>query len=75
MNTPFQGFPETGERIVYVRPVAVADLPDEIREQIGPVETVYSVHAPNGQQLALVADRKMAFHLARSHDFAPVSVH
>jgi hypothetical protein len=75
MNTPFQGFPEGGERIVYVRTVPVADLPDEIREQVGEVETVYSVHAPNGQRLALVADRKLAFHLARSHDFAPVSVH
>jgi hypothetical protein len=75
MNTPFKGFPESAERIVYVRPVAVADLPDEIRDQIGAVETVYSVNAPNGQQLALVADRKLAFHLARSHDFAPVSVH
>ena len=27
------------------------------------------------QQLALVADRQMAFHLARAHDFAPVNVH
>jgi len=75
MNTPFDRFPETGARIVYVRPVAVADLPDEIREQIGEAATVYSVHAPDGQRLALVADRNLAFHLARSHDFAPVSVH
>lgn len=75
MNTPFQGFPDGGERIVYVRPVPVADLPEELRAQIEGAETVYSVHAPNGQRLALVADRKLAFHLARAHDFAPVSVH
>jgi hypothetical protein len=75
MNTPFKGFPEGGERIVYVRPVSVADLPEELREQIEGAETVYSVHAPDGQRLALVADRKLAFHLARAHDFAPVSVH
>lgn len=75
MNTPFDRFPEGGERIVYVRTVPVADLPDEIREQMGEVDAVYSVHAPNGQRLALVADRNLAFHLARSHDFAPVSVH
>lgn len=75
MNTPFSGFPEGGERIVYVRPVAVADLPDEVRQQMGAAETVYSVHAPNGQRLALVADRNLAFHLARAHDLAAVSVH
>ena len=75
MNTPFKGFPEGGERIVYVRPVLVADLPDEVRAQVEGAETVYSVHAPNGQRLALVADRALAFHLARAHDFAPVSVH
>ncbi|MFM2366106.1 MAG: hypothetical protein RIR95_714, partial [Pseudomonadota bacterium] len=27
------------------------------------------------EQIALVADRKMAFALALQHDFAPVSVH
>ena len=75
METPFQNFPEGGARIVYVRPVPVSDLPDGVREQIGDLETVYSVHAPDGQQLALVADRALAFNLARSHDFAPQSVH
>lgn len=75
MNTPFKGFPEGGDRIVYVRPVPVADLPDEVRAQVDGAETVYSVHATNGQRLALVADRALAFHLARAHDFAPVSVH
>lgn len=75
MNTPFPGFPEGGDRIVYVRTVSVADLPDDIREQVGEVDMVYSVHAPNGQRLALVADRNLAFDLARSHDYAPVSVH
>lgn len=75
MNTPFQGFPEGGARIVYVRPVAVADLPAEVQAQAGGAEVIYSVHAPDGQRLALVADRDMAFHLAKAHDFAPVSVH
>ncbi|NJS38178.1 MAG: DUF1150 family protein, partial [Rhodobacteraceae bacterium] len=27
------------------------------------------------RQLALVADRRLAFHLAREHDFTLVSVH
>ena len=56
-------------------PVQIADLPDEVRAQIGEAEVVYSVNAPDGQRLALVADRNLAFHLARAHDFAPVNVH
>lgn len=75
MNAPFHNFPEGGSRIVYVRPVPVSDLPEEVQAQVGDIGVVYSVHAPDGQRLALVADRKLAFHLARAHDFAPVSVH
>jgi hypothetical protein len=75
MDTKFNGLPESRQSIVYVRPVAVASLPEEIRAQVGGLTTVYSVHRPDGEQLALVADRKLAFALARSHDLAPVSVH
>lgn len=74
MNTPFDALPK-GNRIVYVRAVPVADLPEEVRAQIEGTDVIYSVHAPDGQRLALVADRSMAFHLARAHDFAPVNVH
>ncbi|NGM44929.1 DUF1150 family protein [Rhodobacter sp. SGA-6-6] len=75
MNTPFDALPQGSNRIVYVRPVQVADLPEEVRAQIEGTDVIYSVHAPDGQRLALVADRSMAFHLARAHDFAPVNVH
>jgi len=75
MNTPFNGLPQGTDRIVYVRPVAVEDLPDEVRAQMGGLEVIYSVHGADGQQLALVADRKLAFHLAREHDYTPLSVH
>ena len=75
MNTPFNGLPQGSDRIVYVRPIAVADLPDEVREQVGELEVVYSVNGADGRQLALVANRQLAFHLAREHDFAPMSVH
>lgn len=75
MNTPFQGFPAAGRRIVYVRPIAVEDLPEEVRAQLGETRMVYSVNAPDGQRLALAADRDIAFHLARANDFSPVSVH
>jgi len=75
MDVKFEGLPEVGERIVYVRPVAVADLPEEIRDQVVGVSTLYAVHAPDGSRLALVRDRHTAFVLARQNDFAPVSAH
>jgi hypothetical protein len=75
MDTPFNGLPQGNDRIVYVREVAVAELPDEVREQVGEAEVIWSVHGADGRQLALVADKKLAFHLAREHDFTPVSVH
>jgi hypothetical protein len=75
MNTAFNGLPEPGERIVYVRPVEVADLPDEIRAEIGDIDTIYAVHDADGARLALVRDRRMAFALARQNDMAPVAVH
>ncbi|MEE4346078.1 MAG: DUF1150 family protein [Paracoccaceae bacterium] len=69
-------FPDQGEDpIVYVRPVKVADLPDEIRQQAAGVDTLYAVHDENGAQLALVKDRRLAFVLARQNHMAPVTVH
>jgi hypothetical protein len=75
MNTPFDGLPQGGNRIVYVREIAVEDLPDEVRDQVDGLEVIWSVNGADGRQLALVADRKLAFLLAREHDFTPVSVH
>ena len=40
MNTPFNGLPQGADRIVYVREVAVADLPDEVREQMDGLEVI-----------------------------------
>ena len=75
MNTKFNALPGQTEGLVYIRTVRVADLPDEVRSQIEGVEVLFSVHRPNGERLALVADRGLAFELARQNDFAPVSVH
>jgi len=74
MDVKFEGLPEAGKRIVYVRPVAVADLPEEIRDQVIGIDTLYAVHDTDGARLALVRDRRMAFALARQNDLAPVSV-
>ena len=62
-------------KIVYVKPVAVSDLPEELREQAGELKTIFAVHDAMGAQLALVADRNLAFALARQHDMRPVTVH
>jgi len=74
MNQPFE-LPDTESRIVYVKTVDVADLPAELRKEAGDLEHLYAVHREDGEQLALVADRRLAFRLARQHDFAPVAVH
>ena len=75
MHTPFDMTNPKAQRIVYVRPIAVADLPRDLRAQAPGIDTVYAVHAANGARLALVGDRSLAFTLARQNDFAPVSVH
>ena len=74
MNTPYE-MKAVGKGIVYVKPVQVADLPDALKEQAGELELIYAVHDADGQQLALVADRQLAFVLARQNDLAPVTVH
>jgi hypothetical protein len=35
----------------------------------------YAVHAANGTQIAMMADRDVAFAVVRQHDMEPVSVH
>lgn len=75
MNAKNPAADVTGRPIVYIRPVAVSDLPDEVREQAGDLETVYAIGSEDGKQLALVGDRRTAFVVAREHDMEPVSVH
>ena len=66
---------EQNETMVYVRPVPVADLPEEFQEQTGDLTQVYAVHDFEGQRLAIVENRALAFVLARQHELSPVSVH
>jgi hypothetical protein len=35
----------------------------------------YAIHAANGTQIAVLADRDVAFATVRQHDLEPVSVH
>jgi hypothetical protein len=62
------------KRIVYVREVKTADLPEEIRAQTT-LDHLYAIHAASGQVLALVPDRAQAFVVARQNELSPVSVH
>ncbi|QUS35751.1 DUF1150 family protein [Falsirhodobacter algicola] len=66
---------QDAERLVYVRPVAVADLPEDVQEQAEGLDTLYALHNAEGEQLALVRNRHMAFQLALQNDLAPVNVH
>lgn len=63
------------DNIVYVRAVLVEDLPEDVRDQAGDLERLYAVHNAEGDRLALVRDRRLAFTVARQNDLAPVSVH
>ncbi|SFS21906.1 DUF1150 family protein [Yoonia litorea] len=74
MDTKFD-LEKISQNIVYVKPVVTADLPTEVQDQVGDLDQIYAVHNASGEQLALVADRKLAFHLAREHKMEPVTLH
>ena len=75
MDVKYDFGPDAENRIVYVRKVAVKDLPSDVQAQAGGLESLYAVHRADGEQLALVRDRALAFALARQNDLAPVTVH
>lgn len=60
MDTKFD-FSNMGDRLVYVKAVEVADMPEEVREAAGDRDQLFAVHNSDGEQLALVAEREMAF--------------
>lgn len=74
MNSKYD-FSDGDQNTVYIRRVAMDSLPDEVREQVEGLDSLYAVHGIDGERLALVKDRKLAFFLARQHDMSPVSVH
>jgi hypothetical protein len=61
-------------KFVYVRAVPVANLPEKLRAQAGDAATIYSMNAEDGEQIALVISRELAFSIAREHDLSPVMV-
>ena len=73
MDTPYPDLPES--RIAYIREVRKDTLPDEIRAQLDGARHVFGIHTEAGQCIALAADRRLAFLLARQNDLTPVSAH
>ncbi|MBB1491924.1 MULTISPECIES: DUF1150 family protein [unclassified Paracoccus (in: a-proteobacteria)] len=68
-------FPTDAGNTVYVRRVTMESLPTEVRMQAPELDALYAVHGVDGERLALVADRRLAFALARQNELVPVSVH
>lgn len=71
-----------GKKLVYVRTVIARDVIDDLVDEDGTLmvdvpedATLYSVHASDGERIALVGDRDLAFAAARQHEMNPVSVH
>lgn len=74
MNTRYP-FTLSDRPIAYIRQIKTSSLPQELQERVGQVDRIYSIHDEEGDQLALVSDRRMAFVMARQNDMEPVSVH
>ena len=62
------------DRTVYISEFNVADLPEAVAKGISQ-SRVYSLNSSNGERLALVEDRSLAFVLAKQNEFHPVPVH
>lgn len=74
MNTPYDLNADVG-RMVYVKPISVDALPRDVQDQAEGLKELFAVHDSEGQQLALVADRKLALALAVQNDYAPQPLH
>lgn len=76
MDSKFDIDALTDDRMVYIREIDVADLPEDLQEEVRGAEHLYAVHAAaDGERLAIVKERGLAFALARQNDYAPVTVH
>lgn len=74
-TTP-QAQPATqAQPLAYVKSVATADLPEEIRAHMGNKSRVYALHSEAGEPLAIVPEYKMAHIVAKQNDYHSVAVH
>jgi len=75
MDSKFDFGAASVTQTVYIRKVAAASLPRDVRDQLPEGQDIYAVHDAEGERLALVQDRNLAFTLARQNEMRPVSVH
>ncbi len=61
--------------IVYLRSVDPADLPEDVLEETGQVDQLWSIHNSDGDQLAFIADLEMAQELAKQFSYKAMTVH
>jgi len=71
-----------GKKLVYIRPVPAAQVAEHLMDEDGFIPydlteetTLYSIHAADGERIALVGDLDLAFAAARQQEMNPVNVH
>lgn len=75
MDTKFDFGDSQLAQTVYVRKVATSTLPQDVQDKLDGISAMYAVHDVEGERLALVRDRNLAFTIARQNELQPVSVH
>lgn len=55
--------------VVYLREVAMDDLPDEVQAQLESDRPIFAVYHEDGEQIALIESPSLAKDLAKEHDF------
>ena len=61
--------------LVYIKTVAVTELPLDLQRQVRPDKTLYAVHKADGERVAVVENRALAYSLARDNDLTPMTLH
>jgi hypothetical protein len=61
--------------LVYIKTVEVTELPLDLQRQVGPDKTLYAVHKADGERVAVVENRALAYSLARDNDLTPMTLH
>ena len=75
MLVKFNFYHDNMEGVVYVRTLNVSEFSEDVREQVSADGLVYAIHSEDGERLAIAKNRDIAFALARTNEFEPVSVH
>jgi hypothetical protein len=61
--------------LVYIKTVEVSELPLNLQRQVGSDKTLYAVHKADGERVAVVENRALAYSLARDNDLTPMTLH